>query len=90
LTFLASELDNAYATSNGIFFYVVLRAIDRFYTKHNRLPGASDDQVQPDFPLLRALVDEFLAELKIDSSKVADKYIKEMYVMLVGVMLTII
>lgn len=34
-------------------WYLVLRAVDRFYAVHGRLPGWTNEQVLPDVPLLK-------------------------------------
>jgi len=62
---------------NGIF-YVLLRAVDRFYSKQGRFPGWKDDQVQTDLPLLKELVQGFLTENGCEASAVSDDVIHEM------------
>jgi len=70
---IGSELQNG---STGMIFYVLLRAAGRFFTKHNRYPGSSDDTVEADGKALHDLVHELLKELGV-SATVDEKYVKE-------------
>ena len=48
-----------------IVFYVLLRAVDRFYKQYNRYPGSYDDQVDGDSVKLKVRVAVFLTKLVI-------------------------
>jgi len=74
ISLIDSELKNS---SSKIFFYVLLRAIDQFYTQHRRYPGSTDDQVKEDETLLGKYVNNLISELGI-SSPLDDIYVKEM------------
>ncbi len=66
-----------------MFFYVAVRAADRFYTQHGRYPGATDDTLEADLSILRALVDsQLLKEMGVVGVTVESKYLQEMYVSL--------
>jgi hypothetical protein len=39
--------------NNDVVFYVLLRAVDRFYSEYNRYPGYYDDQVETDVSNLK-------------------------------------
>lgn len=38
---------------DDVLFYILLRAVDRFYEKYSRFPGVDNDNVEPDIPLLK-------------------------------------
>jgi len=59
-------------------FYVLIRAVDRFYTAHHRFPGTFDDEVESDIPLLKSTVGAFLNEIGVDTDKVSNDHIHEM------------
>ncbi len=40
---LASELENP---DTNIIYYILLRAVDRFYSIHSRYPGFFDDKLE--------------------------------------------
>jgi amyloid beta precursor protein binding protein 1 len=58
-------------------WYVVLRAVDRFYAAHGRLPGWTNEQVLADVPLLKAEVEGLLKELSLDTSLVSEAVVHE-------------
>jgi len=63
---------------HSAIFYLLLRAVDRFFTAHHRFPGTFDDEVESDIPLLKAVVTGLLTELGVDSDKITNDYIHEM------------
>lgn len=74
---LASELENP---ENNLSFYVLLRAVDRFYATHNRYPGFFDDklELETDIATLKSFVNSVLSELSLPASSVKDEPIHEM------------
>ena len=58
----AMNLENP---DSEIVFYVLLRAVDRFYKQYNRYPGSYDDQVDGDSVKLKVRVAVFLTKLVI-------------------------
>jgi len=62
---------------HNAIFYVLLRAVDRFYTTHHRFPGTFDDEVESDIPLLKTVVTGLLAEFGVDADKITNDYIHE-------------
>lgn len=70
------ELKNS-LDDNGKF-YVLLRAVDRFFTAHGRFPGSENDNVLTDLPLLKEIVGNFLTEHGIEADAVKDDVIHEM------------
>jgi amyloid beta precursor protein binding protein 1 len=74
---LASELE---APENNLSYYVLLRAVDRFYATHNRYPGFFDDklELETDIATLKSFVNSVLSELSLPASSVKDEPIHEM------------
>lgn len=74
---LASELE---APDNNISYYILLRAVDRFYATHNRYPGFFDDklELETDISTLKSFVNSVLGELGLPASSVKDEPIHEM------------
>jgi amyloid beta precursor protein binding protein 1 len=74
----AAELGEALSDPEGnLPWYVVLRAVDRFYAAHGRLPGWTNEQVLADVPLLKAEVEGLLKELSLDTSLVSEAVVHE-------------
>lgn len=74
----AAELGEALSDPEGnLPWYVVLRAVDRFYAAHGRLPGWTNDQVLADVPLLKEQVEGLLKELSLDTSLVSEAVVHE-------------
>jgi amyloid beta precursor protein binding protein 1 len=74
----AAELGEALSDPEGnLQWYVVLRAVDRFYAAHGRLPGWTNDQVLSDVPLLTEQVEGLLKELSLDTSLVSEAVVHE-------------
>ncbi|EGG14761.1 amyloid beta precursor protein-binding protein 1 [Cavenderia fasciculata] len=67
------EMDN----NSNVNFYLVLRAVEKFNQTHNRYPGASDEDVDSDVPLLKSILATILSEISISSTIVKDDYITE-------------
>lgn len=61
---------------NEIVFYLMLRAVDRFYKQHGRYPGVYNYQVDSDFGKLKTCLNGFLQEYGLSLS-VKDDYIQE-------------
>lgn len=59
-----------------LVFYVMLRAVDRFYTEYNRYPGCDTDTVESDIPKLKACLSKWLQEYGI-SQNIKDEYVHE-------------
>eukprot|EP01114_Cavostelium_apophysatum_P008684 TRINITY_DN2138_c0_g1_i2.p1 TRINITY_DN2138_c0_g1~~TRINITY_DN2138_c0_g1_i2.p1 ORF type:complete len:556 (-),score=166.03 TRINITY_DN2138_c0_g1_i2:41-1624(-) len=62
---------------SNVAWYVMFRAVDRFFTQHKRYPGWEDSQVQGDVEILRQTVNQILTEIGV-SANVDDKYVQEM------------
>ncbi|KAF7271077.1 hypothetical protein GWI33_016037 [Rhynchophorus ferrugineus] len=45
-----------------IFYYVILRGLERFISEYNAYPGQLDDQVEPDILKLKAIIGKLLNE----------------------------
>lgn len=58
-------------------FYVLLRAVDRFYSEYNRYPGYYDDQVETDVSNLKTCVSRLLQEWGLGPN-IKDDYVHEM------------
>lgn len=73
----ASELE---APENNLSFYILLRAVDRFYSTHSRYPGYFDDklEMETDIASLKTSVNAVLGELSLPASSVKDEPIHEM------------
>lgn len=56
---ITKHLDNP---ESEMVFYVLLRAIDRFYGEYNRYPGYFTDQVEPDIVKLKGCLNRLLQE----------------------------
>jgi len=74
---IASELEQP---DNNLAYYVLFRAVDRFYAVHSRYPGYFDDnlQMETDISTLKTYVTAVLSELSIPTHAVKDEPIHEM------------
>jgi len=74
---ISSELE---APDNNLSYYILLRAVDRFYATHNRYPGFFDDklELETDIATLKSFVNSVLSELSLPASSVKDEPIHEM------------
>ena len=57
----AEYLDDA-DINDSIVYYVLLRAVDRFYAQMNRHPGLYDEQVELDIPAVKVSLLSVLCE----------------------------
>lgn len=55
--------DDSDEVNNDIIFYLMVRAVSRFNTVHNRLPGYYADQVESDILILKGCFKDILNEL---------------------------
>ncbi|KYQ90227.1 amyloid beta precursor protein-binding protein 1 [Tieghemostelium lacteum] len=62
---------------NLMVFYIVLRAVDKFFTLYNRYPGFNDEDIDSDQSLLKNIVNQLLSELQIPTDLVKDDYVNE-------------
>ncbi|KAK3085260.1 hypothetical protein FSP39_000802 [Pinctada imbricata] len=62
---------------NDLVFYILLRAVDRFYEEYSRYPGWYDDQVEPDVHKLKSILMKLLQEWSIPPT-IKDDYVHEM------------
>lgn len=71
-----------YDPESSASWYVVVRAVEEFRTKHNcTYPGLREEEIEANFIELRALVDNIMAKVNPDndpSIKVEEKYVREM------------
>ncbi|XP_077982561.1 NEDD8-activating enzyme E1 regulatory subunit-like [Glandiceps talaboti] len=74
-TDISSFLENP---DSEIVFYILLRAVDRFYSQYSRYPGFYDDQVEVDIPKLKNCMNTILQEWGLSLSFIKDDYIHEM------------
>ncbi|XP_021352742.1 NEDD8-activating enzyme E1 regulatory subunit-like isoform X1 [Mizuhopecten yessoensis] len=63
-------------SDDEVVFYVLLRAVDKFYEEFNRFPGWYNDQVEPDIPRLKVSLTKVLQEWGL-SPTIKDDYIHE-------------
>lgn len=45
-----------------MFYYVILRGLERFISEYNAYPGQFDDQVEPDVLKLKGIIGKLLSE----------------------------
>jgi len=62
--------------SLNIVWYFMLRAVDRFFSQHNRYPGDTDATISKDAESLIVIAQHLLTELSI-ASPIDEKYIRE-------------
>lgn len=70
---IASAMDSP---DSEMVFYLMLRAIDRFYLQHSRYPGVYNYQVEGDISKLKLCVTSLLQEYSL-SVNIKDDYIHE-------------
>ncbi|XP_068614905.1 NEDD8-activating enzyme E1 regulatory subunit [Brachionichthys hirsutus] len=70
---ITSCMDNP---DSEMVFYLMLRAIDRFYQRHARYPGVYDYQVEEDISRLKLCVNSLLQEYSLNVN-IKDDYIHE-------------
>lgn len=71
---LVSNLEDP---DSDVSFYVLLRAVDKFYAKFNKYPGESDEDVESDCENLQACVTTLLQDWGIQTT-IKEDYVKEM------------
>lgn len=75
---LKSALNNEETAVNA-GFYVLLRAVDKFHSNHQRFPGVYTDELEEDIALLKVAVNATLSECGVSgSSAVIDDLVTEM------------
>ncbi|KAK2143283.1 hypothetical protein LSH36_857g00105 [Paralvinella palmiformis] len=62
---------------DDLVFYVMLRAVDRFFTEYNRYPGYDMDTVESDIPKLKTCLSKWLQEYGINQN-IKDEYVHEL------------
>lgn len=60
-----------------MFYYVILRGLERFISEYNTYPGQFDDQVEPDVLKLKTLIAKLLSEWGCSGSVVSDDRVHE-------------
>uniref|UniRef100_A0A673AA75 NEDD8-activating enzyme E1 regulatory subunit n=1 Tax=Sphaeramia orbicularis TaxID=375764 RepID=A0A673AA75_9TELE len=70
---IASCMDNP---DSEMVFYLMLRAVDRFYQQHSRYPGVYNYQVEEDISRLKLCVNSLLQEYSLNVN-IKDDYIHE-------------
>lgn len=70
---ITSCMDNP---DSEMVFYLMLRAVDRFYHQHSRYPGVYNYQVEEDISKLKASVNSLLQEYNLNVN-IKDDYIHE-------------
>ncbi|KAG7483347.1 NEDD8-activating enzyme E1 regulatory subunit [Solea senegalensis] len=70
---IASCMDSP---DSHMVFYLMLRAVDRFYLQHSRYPGVYDYQVEEDISKLKLCVNSLLQEYSLNVN-IKDDYIHE-------------
>uniref|UniRef100_A0A3B5APZ1 NEDD8-activating enzyme E1 regulatory subunit n=1 Tax=Stegastes partitus TaxID=144197 RepID=A0A3B5APZ1_9TELE len=70
---ITSYMDNP---DSEMVFYLMLRAIDRFYQQHSRYPGVYNYQVEEDISKLKLCVNSLLQEYSLNVN-IKDDYIHE-------------
>lgn len=72
---LASRLEDC-EEEEDVIYYVLLRAVDRFYSEWNRYPGYYADTTETDIPQLKSAVNKLLQEWCLPQC-IKDDYIHE-------------
>ncbi|XP_053173485.1 NEDD8-activating enzyme E1 regulatory subunit [Scomber japonicus] len=70
---ITSSMDNP---DGEMVFYLMLRAVDRFYQQHSRYPGVYNYQVEEDISKLKLCVNSLLQEYSLNVN-IKDDYIHE-------------
>ncbi|KAJ3091270.1 NEDD8-activating enzyme E1 regulatory subunit [Quaeritorhiza haematococci] len=63
---------------SNVVYYVLFRAVDRFYETHKRYPGVHNEEVESDINLLKKCVTALLSKWGVTSTSVSDDHIHEM------------
>jgi len=66
------------ATAQAAALYVGLRAVDSFVVSHRRYPGAFDDELAADLPLLRTAANAVAAQLHVDPARISGDLLHEL------------
>ncbi|KAL5021823.1 hypothetical protein ScPMuIL_000978 [Solemya velum] len=61
---------------SDVIFYILLRAVDRFYEEYNHYPGWYDDQVEADVPKLKTCMNKLLHDMGLPPT-IKDDYVHE-------------
>lgn len=60
-----------------MFYYVILRGLERFISEYNTYPGHFDDHVEPDVLKLKTFIGKLLSEWGCPASVVSDDRVHE-------------
>ncbi|KAF5296155.1 hypothetical protein FQA39_LY12609 [Lamprigera yunnana] len=60
-----------------MFYYVILRGLERFISEYNTYPGQFDDQVEPDVLKLKTLIGKLLPEWGCPTAVISDDRVHE-------------
>ncbi|PFX26195.1 NEDD8-activating enzyme E1 regulatory subunit-like [Stylophora pistillata] len=62
---------------SNVVFYILLKAVDRFYSQYHRHPGNFDEQVEADVVKLKSCLSSLLQEWSVNAD-VKEEYVHEM------------
>ncbi|XP_058942089.2 NEDD8-activating enzyme E1 regulatory subunit-like [Pocillopora verrucosa] len=62
---------------SDVVFYILLKAVDRFYSQYHRYPGNFEDQVEADVVKLKCCLGSLLQEWSVNAD-VKEEYVHEM------------
>jgi len=62
---------------NNMIYYILFRAVDKFYETHYRYPGVDNDVLEKDIELLKKSVESIINGYKIDYSLIPNECIQE-------------
>ncbi|CAH3109156.1 unnamed protein product [Pocillopora meandrina] len=62
---------------SDVVFYILLKAVDRFYSQYHRYPGNFEDQVEADVVKLKCCLGSLLQEWSVNAG-VKEEYVHEM------------
>lgn len=62
---------------NNMIYYLLFRAVDKFYETHYRYPGTDNNALENDYELLKKCVENIATSYNIDSSLIPDECIQE-------------
>lgn len=60
-----------------MFYYVILKGVERFISEYNAYPGNFDEQVEPDVIKLKAIIVKLLTEWGCSSASISDERVHE-------------
>ncbi|KAK9721383.1 hypothetical protein K7432_003453 [Basidiobolus ranarum] len=63
--------------TGNLAYYVVIRAVDRFYDAHKRYPGQKDELVEDDVKLLKEFTASLLREWNLPAEIISEDHIHE-------------